>query len=118
MDIKPFLGAPEPLESWIKKCISSRGLGSWLVYEDTPQNADLALSTKMFPIVGDTGQLSDEEFDEFEDSLINNGYCYLLNLDQIEDVIDNYTFQKPHPTDREIVEAIAFYYENDAFICL
>jgi hypothetical protein len=59
---------------------------------------------------------SNEEIDEFEDSLINNGYCYLLNMDQIEDVIDNLMQQKALPSEQELLEAIIFYYERDAFI--
>lgn len=118
MDITPFLGKPEPVKSWIDKCISNRGLGYWLVYEDTSQNDDIQLTTTLLPIVGNTNNFSDQEFDEFENSLFKSGYCYFLNMDQIEDVIDNYTMQKAQWTDSELLEAILFYFERDAFICL
>nr|WP_301541984.1 hypothetical protein [Shewanella sp. KJ2020] len=118
VDITPFLGKPESVKGWIDKCISNRGLGFWLVYEDTPQNDDIQLTTTLLPIVGNTNNFSDQEFDEFENSLFKSGYCYFLNMDQIEDVIDNYTMQKAQWTDSELLEAILFYFERDAFICL
>jgi tRNA G37 N-methylase TrmD len=59
-----------------------------------------------------------EEIDEFDDCMINNGYCFLLNMDQIEDVIDNIKQQKAQPSEQELLEAIIFYYERDAFISL
>lgn len=118
MDITPFLGKPGSAKCWIDKCISNRGLGYWLVYEDTPQNDDIQLTTTLLPIVGNTNNFSDQEFDEFENSLFKSGYCYFLNMDQIEDVIDNYTMQKAQWTDSELLEAILFYFERDAFICL
>ncbi|KZK71337.1 hypothetical protein Q4Q49_09010 [Shewanella sp. SP1S1-7] len=118
MDIGSFLGESEPLKNWINKCIAQRGLQYWLVYQDTVENEVLQLATLLLPIVDDMRDWSNEEIDEFEDSLINNGYCYLLNMDQIEDVIDNYQMQKDNPTDEELLEAIIFYYERDAFMCL
>jgi hypothetical protein len=48
----------------------------------------------MFPITGDTGDLSDEEFSEFDESINTSGYCYFLNLEQIEDIISNLEMQK------------------------
>lgn len=118
VDIGSFLGESEPLKNWINKCIAQRGLQYWLVYQDTVENEVLQLATLLLPIVDDMRDWSNEEIDEFEDSLINNGYCYLLNMDQIEDVIDNYQMQKDNPTDEELLEAIIFYYERDAFIIL
>ena len=118
MDIGSFLGESEPLKNWINKCITQRGLQYWLVYQDTAENEILQLTTRLLPIVDDMRDWSNEEIDEFEDSLINNGYCYLLNMDQIEDVIDNLKQQKAQPSEQELLEAIIFYYERDAFISL
>ena len=102
--------------SQVNKCITQRGLQYWLVYQDTAENETLQLTTQLLPIVDDLRDWSNEEIDEFEDSLINNGYCYLLNMDQIEDVIDNLKQQKAQPSEQELLEAIIFYYERDAFI--
>lgn len=118
MDIGSFLGESEPLKNWINKYITQRGLQYWLVYQDTAENETLQLTTQLLPIVDDMRDWSNEEIDEFEDSLINNGYCYLLNMDQIEDVIDNLKQQKAQPSEQELLEAIIFYYERDAFISL
>ena len=60
--------------------------------------------------------LSDDEIDAFEDSLGRSDYGYLLSMDQIEDVIDNLKQQKAQPSEQELLEAIIFYYERDAFI--
>ncbi|MEL4287072.1 hypothetical protein AAEH79_19390 [Shewanella xiamenensis] len=60
--------------------------------------------------------LSDAEIDAFEDGLSRSDYGYLLNTDQIEDVIANLKQQKAQPSEQELLEAIIFYYERDAFI--
>ncbi|MEL4252235.1 MULTISPECIES: DUF7716 domain-containing protein [Shewanella] len=60
--------------------------------------------------------LSDAEIDAFEDGLSRSDYGYLLNTDQIEDVIANLKQQKAQPSEQELLEAIIFYYERDAFV--
>jgi len=118
MNIEPLIGKSKSIEAWIDECINNRGLGFWLVFDDRIKSEEIELSTELSPIIGDTGDFSDEEFDDFEDSLINNGYNYFLNLDQIEDVIDNYTMQKPSNSKKELLDAVIFYFSRDAFVCL
>jgi hypothetical protein len=118
MEIQSFLGDPKPINNWIDEASKNRGLGYWLVFEDEIRTDEISLSTNFYPIVVDAGDLTDEEFDEFEELLFNNGYSYLLNMDQIEDVIDNYTMQKSSPRKEELLEAILFYFSRDAFVCL
>ena len=108
MDIGSFLGESEPLKNWINKCITQRGLQYWLVYQDTAENEVLQLTTQLLPIVDDMRDWSNEEIDEFEDSLINNGYCYLLNMDQIEDVIDILSSKKLSPVNRNYLKLLSF----------
>ncbi|MFB2638469.1 hypothetical protein ACE02P_10605 [Shewanella bicestrii] len=118
MNISSFFGQPESLQRWIRKCIEQPGLSYWLVYQDLEQGESLQLTTLLFPIVADMRDLSDDEIDAFEDGLGRSDYGYLLNTDQIEDVIDNLKQQTAQPSEQELLEAIIFYYERDAFICL
>jgi len=116
MNITSFFGQPESLLCWIGKCIEQPGLSYWLVYQDLAEGESLQLTTLLFPIVADMRDLSDAEIDAFEDGLGHSDYGYLLNTDQIEDVIDNLKQQKAQPSEQELLEAIIFYYERDAFI--
>ncbi|AAN53246.1 hypothetical protein HRJ35_03330 [Shewanella oneidensis MR-1] len=116
MNITSFFGQPESLLCWIGKCIEQPGLSYWLVYQDLAEGESLQLTTPLFPIVNDMRDLSDAEIDAFEDGLSRNDYSYLLNTDQIEDVIYNLKQQKAQPSEQELLEAIIFYYERDAFI--
>lgn len=118
MNITSFFGQPESLQYWIRKCIEQPGLSYWLVYQDLDEGESLQLTTLLFPIVADMRDLSDDEIDAFEDGLGHSDYGYLLNTDQIEDVIDNLKQQKAQPSEQELLEAIIFYYERDAFISL
>ncbi len=45
-----------------------------------------------------------------------DGFSYMLELSQVEDVISNLTAQIHHPTLKNIIEALNYYIENDAFI--
>ena len=116
MNITSFFGPPESLQCWIRKCVEQPGLSYWLVYQELDEGESLQLTTPLFPIVNDMRDLSDDEIDAFEDSLGRSDYGYLLNTDQIEDVIDNLMQQKALPSEQELLEAIIFYYERDAFI--
>ncbi|MDH1626972.1 MULTISPECIES: DUF7716 domain-containing protein [Shewanella] len=116
MNITSFFGKPESLQCWIRKCIEQPGLSYWLVYQDLDQGESLQLTTLLFPIVANMRDLSDAEIDAFEDGLGRSDYGYLLNTDQIEDVIANLKQQKAQPSEQELLEAIIFYYERDAFI--
>ena len=115
---RTVLGDPKAIDFWIEEVSINRGLGYWLVFNDRVRTDEISLSTVFYPIVGNTGDLTDEEFDDFEESLSDNGYSYLLNLDQIEDVIDNYKMQKNSTTREELLKAIIFYFCRDAFVCL
>ena len=72
----------------------------------------------MFPITADTGSMSDDEYESFENMIDTSQYSRFLNLDQLEDVITNLSMQRQHYADRELMSAIAFYMDHDAFIVL
>lgn len=69
----------------------------------------------MYPILDD-GDLSDEEYEEFESSINECGYSNFLNLDQIEGVISNLSMQVNSFTQDELLDAINFYFNRDAFL--
>ena len=118
MDIKPFLGSPKPLSKWVDACVNHPGQQYWLIFEDSKVNEEITLSIEMYPITGDTGDLSDEEYEEFDESIIRSGYCNFLNLDQLEDIISNLRMQKPEYAESELQSAITHYFKRDAFITI
>jgi len=85
MDIVPFLGTPKTLSKWILECVDNPGQQYWLLFKDVDVQNDVLLSTKMYPILDD-GDLSDEEYEQFDNSISTSGYCNFLNLDQIEEI--------------------------------
>lgn len=112
--IKEYLGNPETLDQWVETCINEPGLQYWLVYVETDEEVEL--STPMFPLTEATNDLTDDEYEAFEDNLIRSGYCYFLNLDQIEDVISNLKMQKSDYSKQELIKALNHYFSRDAFI--
>ena len=70
----------------------------------------------MFPITGDTRDMSDEEFEEFDRSINKCGFSYFLNQDQLEDILNNLKMQKSDYSKTELVSAIKYYFSHDAFI--
>ena len=71
----------------------------------------LYLSGKGLCLSADCLIVNDEDFPDEVD-----GYYYYLFVDQIKDVSDNLFFQKNDYSVAELVKAINFYFENDAFI--
>ena len=117
MKIEDCVGQPKTLSEWARQCVDHPGTGSWLLYEDQFDSA-LKLETPMFPITADTGSMSDDEYEAFENMIDKSHYSRFLNLDQLEDIITNLSMQRQHYSDRELMSAIAFYMDHDAFIVL
>lgn len=114
MNISPYLGKPQTLSKWINECIDNPGQQFWLLYLELDIEEDVYLSTQMYPVLN-TNELSDEEYDELEQSIIDCGYSYFLSLDQIVDVIENLSMQVDKVTRIELLHAINFYFIHDAF---
>ena len=74
MDIDPFIGEPRTLQSWLDACIKNHAPGCWLVFDGRIGTEEIGLTTQFFPVVGDAQALSDEAFEDFENSLIESGY--------------------------------------------
>jgi hypothetical protein len=59
-----------------------------------------------------------EDFEEYAEQLVSNGFHEFLSSAQLEEIAGNLQLQKLNYTDAEILSAIRFYWENDAFIDL
>lgn len=118
MDFQSYLGDPQPLSQWVTACPEKPGLGDWLVFVDPHGEVKPTLETEMYPITGNTGDLSDDEFLEFENSIHANGYSNFLNLDQLEDILINLAMQKRDYSQLDLKNAIDHYFTRDAFINL
>ncbi len=73
----------------------------------------LYLSDKGLSLNSDCLIISNEDFPDEID-----GFYYYLFVAQIKDVSENLFFQKRDYSLKDFVEAINFYFENDAFINL
>jgi hypothetical protein len=47
-----------------------------------------------------------------------NNYCYVLNIADIQDIVDNVKQQKPDCSEIDLFEAFLYYIKNDAFYFL
>ncbi len=86
MKIEDCLGQPKTLSEWARQGIDHPGAGFWLLNEDQFESA-LTLETPMFPITLDTGSMSDDDYEAFQNVIDKSHYSRFLNLDQLEDVI-------------------------------
>jgi hypothetical protein len=60
--------------------------------------------------------LSDEEHDQLEDLLESQGWVHFLSEAQLEEVAENLRLQVHKPTPAQTLEAIEYYWRNDAFV--
>ena len=81
VDIKDFLGKAELLSSGIEVCRSSPGKHYWLIAQDVEDNELIRMESLLYPVTGNTGELSDEEFEKYDASIHERGYFEFLNLD-------------------------------------
>ncbi|MEO0796955.1 MAG: hypothetical protein AAFX93_17495 [Verrucomicrobiota bacterium] len=118
MDIEPFIGPSKSLSQWLGDCKENRGQGYWLIFKDLSEQENLSLETEIFPITGNTGELTDDEFIELDDRIVRSGFSNFLNLDQLEDIVDNLNIQKADYNDSELLRAVEHYFSHDAFISI
>jgi hypothetical protein len=65
--------------------------------------------------------LNQDDVEECEDEnrfALENGLEYVLGVSTVQDIVDNLHAQKPDPTMEELLRAVVFYRDNDAFIRL
>lgn len=117
-NIQSYLGEPKSLGSWISESRTNTGNGHWLVVEDTPENEQASLEMLCYPRIGDTGELTDDEYEKLDKSIHECGFCSFLNLDQIEDILSNLEHQLQDYTPVQALKAINYYLEKDAFLSL
>lgn len=103
---------PKPLSWWMMNLdFMSREVWLWI-----PENTQkLTFETPCTP-VGDSRDLSDEEYDNREKELEESGLKCFFCKDQLEDIEDNLKEQKPSYNQTELLQAANYYWENDAFI--
>ena len=58
LNFHDFIGQPKTLQEWLAECRANRGLGYWLLFRDTDGDRVIDASTEMFPVTGDTGDLT------------------------------------------------------------
>lgn len=108
-----YLGEPEKLIEWLSDSATYPADG-WLYLKADVTSLDL--TTLCWPGIVESIELSDDEYDEMESWLEENGFKSFLSKDQIEDIANNLGQQLSSYTDAQLLKAIRYYWENDAFI--
>ncbi|MFD4704138.1 hypothetical protein ACFWM3_04635 [Gottfriedia sp. NPDC058432] len=60
-----------------------------------------------------------DELDDNEDIpkfAVQNNYCYVLNMADIQDIVDNVKQQRAECSELDLFEAFQYYFKYDAFI--
>ncbi len=102
----------KPLSYWLENLSEmSRDMWLWVSVEANLVNSD----TECYA-VDDNVALSTEGFEQRDLELQKNGLIDFLNKDLLEDIESNLKMQKSHYSQKELYEAINYYWINDAFI--
>jgi hypothetical protein len=107
------LGNPHSLSDWLGRLGQFPGDG-WLVIRGDTEviQGDLLC----WPQVFSARDLSDDEYDQMEEWIGQNGYGMFLGEDQLEDIAENLRQQVPAYSPDQLVQAVDYYWRNDAFI--
>ena len=108
-----YLGEPQKLAEWLSDSAAYHADGWLYINSDV---ASLDLTTPCWPGIVESIELSNEEYDEMESWLEENGFKSFLNKEEIEDVANNLGQQISPYTDAQLLKAVRYYWENDAFI--
>ena len=107
-----YLGEPRKLVEWLSE-LEAYPADGWLYLKKDASSLDL--TTLCWPGIVESIDLSDDEYDEMESWLEENGFKSFLSKDQIEDIVSNLGQQLSPYTDAQLLRAIRYYWENDAF---
>lgn len=83
-----------------------------------PIAAPIAFDTPCFQQDWHAKDLSPEEQDDLDDQISAKGLRYFLLWGQLSEIVENLRMQKPVFSDAELLKAIQFYWDRDAFIDL
>jgi len=108
-----YIGEPKKLVEWLSDSTVYPADG-WLYIKSN--ETSINLTTLCWPGIVESIDLSDNEYEEMEAWLDENGFKSFLGNDQIEDVASNLSQQLSSYTDAKLLDAIRYYWENDAFI--
>lgn len=115
MDWTHALGPPQPLSDFLR-CLGEMPRHWWLHIPQDVTHIDL--STPCRPYLINTRDISPEEADELDAYPNSIGLKGFLNPDQLEDIVDNLRQQRPHFSEIQLLAAINYYWNHDAFINL
>jgi hypothetical protein len=108
-----YLGEPKKLIELISGSVPYLADG-WLYIKSGVM--DISLSTLCWPGTIESIELSNDEYSEMESWLEENGFKSFLDKEQIEDIASNLGQQLSSYTDVQLMEAVRYYWKNDAYI--
>ena len=88
------------------------------VYYDvyTKNGDDFSLEENVF--IDTTVQVDDNDKEIYPSTVSNRKFRFAYSGEQLQDVVDLAVKQKPHVTSNEIIKALNYYSEHDAFLDL
>jgi hypothetical protein len=113
MPLPEGLGEAKPLGDFLER-LHTLPPWTWLYIAADARTVTLALPCH--PRTTNSGDMSDEENDEFDASVGRAGLKCFLSPEQLEDIIENLRQQRPAYSPTDMVAAIDFYCRNDAFM--
>lgn len=93
MPLLPQLDNPMSLTTCLAAVETQTAHWTWLFVD--LGTTELAADLQCHPQVAESDEMSDAEFDEFEQAVDRAGLKPLLSLDQIQDIVDNLASRGP-----------------------
>ncbi|KQL39554.1 hypothetical protein AN960_10410 [Bacillus sp. FJAT-25509] len=84
----------------------------WNVSLFLPNGENWGLNSSCYLI--DLDELDDNE--DIPKFAVQNNYCYVLNMADIQDIVDNVKQQRAECSELDLFEAFLYYFKYDAFI--
>jgi len=108
-----YLSNPKKLIEWLSNSGNYPGDGRLYVKSD---EKSITKDTLCWPGVVEDIELSDEEYEEMEAWIEENDFRAFLGKEQLEDIISNLAQQLEEYSEIQLIDAVNFYWLNDAFI--
>ncbi len=64
----------------------------------------------------DPNDVNDSDADEDPEFALRNRLCYALTVADVQDIVSNTRQQRTHATVEDMIRAINYYYDHDAYI--
>ncbi len=113
--MEPTFSPPRPLRDYLNE-LENWEDGGFLWVKTDPSG--IGLDTPCYLPAWDEGALSEAEVDEIEEGAEEEGYGDFMDSGMLSDIAANLKNQWPNHTEADLVKAIRYHWDFDAFIDL